>query len=305
MTGSPRAASGFVSIDGVRLQTVDWGGEGPLLVFLAGYANTPYFFDSMAGAFTDRFRVVGLSRRAHGESDQPESGYDVPTLARDIVGFVDALGHDSASFVGHSFAGREMCCLASEHPGRVDRLVFLDALYDYTEEELEILGRNPLPPAGPPPETFDSVDAYCEDFVTRYASYRPLRSPRWDALWALSLERTPDGRFREKIRPETARKLSEGRGAFQPDYAAIRCPVLAFFAFQNERWYLPEDAPDVLREAMAAYLGQVNENVKRRCIDQVRREMADVRVIELDDASHYCFLDREREVVDSMRGFFD
>jgi len=303
MTGPSGPREGFFVVDGVRLQFLDWGGQGPAVVFLAGYANTPHFFDSVARSLTDRFRVLGLTRRAHGASDQPETGYGVPTLAADAIGLLDALGIDSASFVGHSFAGVELCCLASDFSQRVTKLVFLDTLYDYTEEDLQLLAENPLPPADPPPETFESVPAYCEDFVTRYASYRPLRSPRWDALWAHGLERTPEGRFRERLRPETAAKLSEGLSGFQLDLAAVRCPTLAFFAFQDESWFLPSIAPDRLRRAMKQYVERLNSGVKRRCIERIRREISDVRIVEFYDTSHYCFLDREEAVIAAMQEF--
>ena len=301
---TPRdAKTDFIEVNGVRLRTLDWGGSGPALVFLAGYANTPDFFDPLARAFTDRFRVLGLTRRAHGASDQPETGYDVPTLAKDVVGFLDALGLESASFVGHSFAGHELCCLASDHPQWIEKLVFLDTLYDYTDEDRELLSTSPLPPSDPAPETFESVAAYCEDFVTRYAAYRRLRSPRWDTLWALSLEQTADGRYRERIRPEIAAKLSKGWNAFQPDYTAIECPVLAFFAFQDEDWFLPEGTPNELRSAMKQHIEAVNTRVKRRCIERVRREIGDVRIVEFADTSHYCFLDRQTDVMAAMRDF--
>ena len=193
--------SDFISVNGVRLQTLDWSGDGSVLVFLAGYANTPHVFDSVARAITDRFHVLGLTRRAHGASDQPENGYGNPTLTGDIIGLLDTCGIETASFVGHSFAGHEMCHLAAAHPDRVEKLVFLDALYRMNEEDTALFAASPLPPSGPPPESFESVAAYCEDFVTRYPTYRRLRSPRWDAVWAHSLERTPDGRLRDRIRP--------------------------------------------------------------------------------------------------------
>ena len=295
--------SDFISVDGVRLQTLDWGGDGPALVFLAGYANTPHFFSSMAGAFTDRFQVLGLARRAHGASDQPDDGYDNATLARDIIALLDSRGVERASFAGHSFAGHEMCQLAEAHPDRVEKLVFLDALYRYTKEDGALFAESPLPPSDPPPETFESVAAFCEDFVTRYATYRPLRSPRWDELWGLSLDQTPNGRFRERIRPETAQKLYEGQMAFTPDYTAIRCPVLAFFAFQDENWSLSDDVDEALRRAMKEHIEQVNARFKRRCVDEARAEIADIEIVEFEDTSHYCFLDRETDVIEAMRGF--
>lgn len=295
--------SDFIRVDGVRLQTLDWGGDGPVLVFLAGYANTPHFFDSIARSFTDRFRVLGLTRRAHGLSDQPADGYDIPSLALDIVGLLDAHGFERASFVGHSFAGHEMCQLAAAHPDRVEKLVFLDALYRMEKEDTALIASNPLSPADPPPETFESIAAYCEDFVSRYPRYRRLRSPRWDALWAHSLERIPNGRYRERIRPETAGMLFEGRSEFRPDYAAIRCPVLAIYVFQDENWLLPGDADEGLREAAKEYIARVNDRFVRRCMESARAEISGIEIIEYEDTSHYCFLDREGDVIREMNRF--
>jgi len=294
---------GFISVDGIRLEVLDWGGEGPAIVLLAGYANTPHVFDSMARALADRFRVLGLTRRSHGLSDQPDDGYDLATLARDIVGLLDACGIATASFVGHSFAGHEMCHLAAAYPDRVASLVFLDALYTMTDEDGALFAESPLPPSDPPPETFESVAAYCEDFVTRYPAYRRLRSPRWDAVWAHSLETTADGRVRERIRPETATKLFEGYGAFRPDYGAIRCPVLAFYALQDETWSLPDYADEALRTAMKTHIDRVNARYKRRCIETARETIADIEIIEYADTSHYCFLDREDDVIAAIRRF--
>ena len=295
--------TGFIEIDGGQLQTLDWGGSGPALVFLAGYANTPHFFDSLARALTDRFHVLGLTRRAHGASAQPVSGYDVPTLARDAIGLLDAFGLEKATFAGHSFAGVELCCLADLHPTRIDKLVFLDTLYEYTDEERKLLAQNPTPKSDPPPETFASVAAYCEDFVTRYPAYRRLRSPHWDDLWALSLEETPDGGVREKMRPETAVKLGRGYAGFQPNLEAIQCPVLAIFAHQDESWLLPEDASEALRCSMKDFNERVRMPIKRRAIERVREGIADVKIVEFTDTSHYCFLDREADVIAAMRGF--
>lgn len=297
------ARSDFISANGVRLQTLDWGGDGPALIFLAGYANTPHFFNALARAFTDRFHVLGLTRRAHGESEQPESGYDLPALAMDILGFMDALGIEKAVLAGHSFAGGEMAYLAAHHPDRLSRLVFLDALYDYTTEDIELFDANPVPRAAPPPESFESVAAYCEDFVNRYPTYRRLRSSRWDALWALTLDQRADGRFVERIRPETAAQLSAGGAEFNPDWSDIRCPTLVFYAYQTSVWSMPDDASGELQEQVTAYIERMNREFKDRNVERARNEIADVEVVIFEDTSHYCFLDRESDVIAAMKAF--
>jgi pimeloyl-ACP methyl ester carboxylesterase len=129
---SPRA--GFVSVRGVRLHYVDWGGSGEPLIFLTANGGRPERqFDALAPSFVDRFRVLGLTRRGQGESEKPTSGYDTDSLARDIVGFMDAMQIRRANLAGHSIAGAEMTHLAATFPDRVKTLVYLDAANDYAQ----------------------------------------------------------------------------------------------------------------------------------------------------------------------------
>jgi pimeloyl-ACP methyl ester carboxylesterase len=124
--------SGFVKVNGVRLHFLDWGGNGDWLLLLTGSGDDAHIFDSFAPKLIEGFHVVGLTRRGFGESDKPRTGYDTGTLVEDVRGFLDAMKITSVAIVGHSVAGTEMTMLASQYPGRVTKLVYLDAAYDYT-----------------------------------------------------------------------------------------------------------------------------------------------------------------------------
>src|SRR5262249_31489030 len=64
-------------------------------------------------------RVVALDQRGHGESDQPETGYDFPTVVGDLVGFMDAMDMDEPSvLVGHSWGASVVLHFGAEHPAR-------------------------------------------------------------------------------------------------------------------------------------------------------------------------------------------
>jgi pimeloyl-ACP methyl ester carboxylesterase len=122
----------FVVVNGVRLHYIDWGGQGACLLFLTPLGGDLLEqFGSLAPQFTDRFRVLGLTRRGQGQSDKPSSNYDTDTLVRDIVAFLDAMGMSRAHVAGQSVAGAEMTRLATEYPSRVSKLVYLDAAIDY------------------------------------------------------------------------------------------------------------------------------------------------------------------------------
>jgi pimeloyl-ACP methyl ester carboxylesterase len=116
--------------DGVVLEVLDWGGAGAPIVLLAGLGNSAHIFDDFAPALIDRGHVLGVSRRGFGASTVPPTGYDIPTLGRDIVRTLDSLGLSRATFVGHSIASEELNWLGSEHPERVTGLVYVDAAYD-------------------------------------------------------------------------------------------------------------------------------------------------------------------------------
>src|SRR6202167_2370817 len=50
-------------------------------------------------------RVVAVDLRGYGGSDKPPRGYDGWTLAGDTAGLIRALGHTSATLVGHADGG--------------------------------------------------------------------------------------------------------------------------------------------------------------------------------------------------------
>lgn len=99
----------FVTVEpGVQLEVLDWGGEGDALVLLTGLGDNAHVYDQFAYQFTDRFHVLGITRRGFGRSSQPAHGYDLDTRARDDIAVLDNLNLRQAVLVGHSVAGTEL-----------------------------------------------------------------------------------------------------------------------------------------------------------------------------------------------------
>jgi pimeloyl-ACP methyl ester carboxylesterase len=53
-----RHTSHFVTVNGVRLHYLDCGGSGEPLVLIHGLGDTAHYFDDLAPALRDRWRVV-------------------------------------------------------------------------------------------------------------------------------------------------------------------------------------------------------------------------------------------------------
>lgn len=274
---------GRVQANGVNLHYLDWGGSGPALIFVTGMNVTPHIFDELAPRFTDRFRVLSLTRRGIGESDWPETGYDTETLARDILGFMDALGIRGATLVGWSLGGTEITRVAAIAPERVDRLVYLDAAYDYARQP-ELWAQDPV--AVPPTEAdLASLDAAREWFR------------RTQGMWSDAVEADarainlkPDGTVTMEVTtPAINERLIQGMVSSRPDFSRIRAPVLAFYAVTGTHpGLLSVTDPDV-RQRGQAYWTNVYMPYQREQIRNLRAAVPDAWIVEVD-APHMMFI---------------
>lgn len=127
--GCDSARCSTVSVGSLRLSLLEWGQRGaPGLCFLHGGSAHAHWFDAMAPAFARRFHVISLDQRGHGLSEWPRPpAYRTEDFAGDLVGVMEALGWRQMALVGHSMGGHNAMCFAAWHPGRVERLVIVDA----------------------------------------------------------------------------------------------------------------------------------------------------------------------------------
>ena len=108
VSGAPGLPAGFtdtftsryVDTGDVRLHAVI-GGDGPPLLLVHGWPETWYAWRLVMPALARDFQVIAVDQRGIGLSDKPLDGYDTGTLANDLIGLMDALGHDRFAVVGH------------------------------------------------------------------------------------------------------------------------------------------------------------------------------------------------------------
>jgi CubicO group peptidase (beta-lactamase class C family)/D-aminopeptidase/pimeloyl-ACP methyl ester carboxylesterase len=120
--------SRFIDAGGIRLHYLDFGGEGLPVVFLHSESWDASTYQDFAPRFTDRNRVLALTRRGYGESGGHGGGYDVPTQAESVLQFLDALGIERAVFAGNSSPTVQLTYLAEDDPDRVAGVIYLAGL---------------------------------------------------------------------------------------------------------------------------------------------------------------------------------
>jgi pimeloyl-ACP methyl ester carboxylesterase len=295
--------SDFVCVNGIRLHYLDWGGTGPTLIFLTGMGSSAYIFNKFAPRFTDKFRVLGLTRRGQGDSEYPETGYDADTLTKDIRQFMDRLHVEKAILAGHSLAGVELTHFAATYPNRVGKLIYLDALDD-RRREVAILEQNPLKNIEIKKEESSphSLDEYIADMKRDSPYFAAIWSELWDEEISHCVKVNEDGIFVDKMPTFVEKMMVENLvNRYAPKKVEAEIPTLSFFAQKR-----PKPSSAYTEEQKTAF-DQYHQNIVqpffKSIISDFQNRFPYAKTIVIPDGHHYCFIVQEELVHDEMRKF--
>jgi esterase len=125
---STAPAERFITANGLRIHYLDWGTAGRQpLVLLHGIARVAHTFDHLAPHFTNRYHVIAVDMRGHGDSDWHAGGaYLVEDYTSDIKSLIDQLDLNNIVFWGNSTGGRVAQVMAGLYPERVSAVISED-----------------------------------------------------------------------------------------------------------------------------------------------------------------------------------
>jgi pimeloyl-ACP methyl ester carboxylesterase len=118
-----RVQNGDVSLNVL----VDGDDDAPPLLLLHGILGCAETWDWMVGRVTDRFRVLRLDFRGHGDSDRAAGAYQMAAYVSDAVAVCERLAGAPVAVVGHSLGGATAAGLAQTRPDLVRGAVLEDA----------------------------------------------------------------------------------------------------------------------------------------------------------------------------------
>lgn len=299
MDTSPHTSS-MVEVNGIRLHYLDWGGRGPTLLFLPGLGCNAHIFDRFAPRFSDHFRVLALTRRGHGESDHPGSGYDIDTLTEDIRQFLDQLGIDRVILAGHSLAGIELSHFAALHPGRLLKLVYLDAAFYRALPEFKTMQeKNPLRRIKIPGVDDDhySVQEYFASIRKGYPSLALIWGDEIEEQGLHEITIQPDGKVVDRMSEAIQNAIQETLNSYDPEDAMIQAPTLSFVALQEAGLFLaPEWMTGEEQARIREFFSTTRQAWLERSIEQFRSNVPHARIVIIPHGHHYCFI-KDRDLV--------
>lgn len=291
--------NGFVTSNGIRINYLDWGGSGPVVILIHGLGDNPHLYDDFAPAFTDHFRVIAYARR--GEADTEAKGpYDIVTLTEDLRGLMDALGIRKAHLVGFSMGGDEITAMAGMHPERVDRLVYLDSAYDWSDSAEAALLKNIPVSIRSTDKDRASLDEY-RKFI-RAVWFPSVSDPRiFEGYMRDSMAIQANGTVRFKEDDNASEALVQTILSARRDYRKIHSPALAIYAATMGD--VTEHQRPNVRADLLAWEEKYVASFRTASIERARRELSSVEIMKVSCCHRDMVFACRDTIVAAMRRF--
>src|SRR5271170_5597156 len=229
--------SSFVNVNGVRLHTLDWGGDGAPIVIL----HATGFLGRVYGPLAERLRAIGhvysYDQRGHGDSSAaPDGEYSWDSTMLDLEGFITAMGWSGVRAIGHSAGATAIGSLAGERPDLISRAVLAEPVLFELPTAPELGWRNPfIEGTLKRRRVFDSVEAMFQNFD---------RKPPFDS-WDKSIlrdycefgtRRNAEGQRELKCKPEIEARYYETSHDFDGLGRIVRAevPLLVLFGAKSD-----------------------------------------------------------------------
>jgi len=262
----------FVTINRLRLHYLDWGTEGkPPFLLLHGGSAYAHWWDFVAPALAENFRVIALDQRGHGNSDHvTPPAYGTRHYLADLQQFIATLGLHKPVLMGHSMGGHNSIIYATQHAQELAALILVDTDAAYPEAAVQFLRKLGEKPA----KEFDSfVEAISRFQLLPRETYISTEKLRYLASFAF--HERPDGKWTAKLDRKTLfRDPIDGR----PFLSQITCPTLIVRA---------EHSPLLSHEK----------------INRLVSNLPNGRWVEVKDTYHHVMLDNPEGLIQAVRGF--
>jgi pimeloyl-ACP methyl ester carboxylesterase len=273
--------SGFVNVNGIRLHSLDWGGQGEPIVILHATGFLGRIYRPLAERLREIGHVYSYDQRGHGDSAaSPDGNYDWTLTMRDLEGFIATMGWRNVRAIGHSAGATAIGGLAAERPDLVSRAVLVEPVIFESPTAPELGWRNPfIERTLKRKRVFDSVEAMYSNFENK-PPYSTWRKDILRDYCEFGTRPTHDGKRELKCTPEIEAKLYETAVEFDGLQRILNCkiPLLIVFGARGD---------------------SLGATLSGKIADQLKT----AQVIDVPDAGHFLPMEKPEYVADEAVKF--
>ncbi len=120
------AAGQIIEVDGKPTHYIE-AGEGDPIILLHGFFLDSYTWAKNMDVLSTRFKVYAPDHWGFGYSTREPLDYGYQLYVDQLLAFMDKLGLEQASLVGHSIGGGTAILFAVQNRKRVDKLILVDS----------------------------------------------------------------------------------------------------------------------------------------------------------------------------------
>ena len=215
-----------IEVNGLKLHFLEWGDPAkPTVVLLHGFAHSAHSLDFVSLPLADRFHILALDFRGHGESDwSDDEDYTRETMQKDLQDFVIKTNSAPVIIIGLSLGGTIGYKYTASNQKLVSGLVIIDVAPRLQESGVQRVRK-----FVENKDYFDSI----EEMVSVVQAFRPDRTK--DQLIASVMRNAKqhaDGRWSWKYDPVLKRQNSryeqteKDRMELWDSLESITCPTL-------------------------------------------------------------------------------
>jgi len=114
-----------MNINGTQIAVKEYGTGQEHCLLLHGNRDRKEVFESLANQMAEKYHIVTMDYRGHGQSKVSISGYDYSQFVADIDAVLEALDMHCVNMIGHSLGGVLAVLYQQKYPKKVKQLVLL------------------------------------------------------------------------------------------------------------------------------------------------------------------------------------
>ena len=126
---APPPRSKTVNLGSLSLHVLEWSSPNarPSVVLVHGLASNARLWVGAAGALAaGGHHVIAVDQRGHGQSEKPDSGYDMATVVDDLASLISVMRLERPVVAGQSWGGNVVVELARRRPDLVRGICAVD-----------------------------------------------------------------------------------------------------------------------------------------------------------------------------------
>lgn len=234
---SSEPGGGDLTVNGVRLHYLDWGGAGAPIFVLHATGLLGRVYRPVAVALTGIGHVFSYDQRGHGDSGRPAApAYDWYETMHDLAALIDAMGLKGVRGFGHSAGATAVGSLAALRPDLIARAVLVEPVLFGNPDAPEAAWRNPFVERTlKRRRVFDSVAAMYANFDHK-PPYQTWRKDMLRDYCEYGTRPTPEGKRELKCDPEIEARLYATSREFDGlgRILAAEAPMLVLFGDRSD-----------------------------------------------------------------------